>query len=267
MIGKGSTALVTGCSSGLGLETVRLLQAQGVNTWGISRREPRLESAAGFRWIACDLTDPEALEPVLETVQREADGIDLLINNAGFGNVGSLPERAEEEIEQSIRVLLLAPMLTTRFFLNGARPAPAVVVNTSSLAAELPIPLMAAYNAAKAGLSAFTRSLILDGSSYPGTRFIDFRPGDYRTPFVDLFREGNHRDDIQAYIRRLEEHHARAPGPERAAADLWRAVVKGREGTVRSGVFFQSVVAPLGVRLLPSSWMRATIRRYYGLQG
>jgi NAD(P)-dependent dehydrogenase (short-subunit alcohol dehydrogenase family) len=274
VVGRGSTALVTGCSSGLGLALVRLLLDRGINVWGLSRRPPPIDPHDLFHWHPCDLADAASLSPTLKKIAGEAGTIDLLVNNAGFAKVGTLDEHSIAEIETSLRVLLLAPMLTTHFFLDPTEPtvkqAPAVIVNTSSLAAGLPIPLMSPYNTAKAGLSGFTLSLMLDWKSYPDTRFIDFCPGDYRTPFADAFgvRERKPPDRLrQTYLQRLADHHARAPEAERAAADLWRAIEKGRHGTVRSGSPFQAAIAPLGIRLLPASWMRAIIRRYYGLGG
>lgn len=262
MTDQGNAALVTGSSSGIGLAFVRLLLERGWRVWGLSRRRGPLEESDRFRWIGCDLADAAALRPALEKVSGESGAIGLLVNNAGFGCVGSLTERPVAEIEANLRVLLTAPVLTTRFFLER-EAVPSVVVNTSSLAGELPIPLMPVYNAAKAGLSVFTLSMSLDRGAYPKTRFIDFRPGDFDTAFADSWvAEGNGRS---GYLERLAHHHRRAPGPERAAADLWRAIERGKEGTVRSGVFFQASVAPLGARLLPGVWLRAAIRRYYGV--
>lgn len=269
LTGNEKRALVTGASSGLGLELVRLLLREGFAVWGTSRRPPPLDGSAGFRWVACDLGDRKALQAMHETVAGESGGIDLLVNNAGFGTVGPVVGQSEEELEASVRVLLLAPMLTTRFFLARRGPeesAPSVIVNTSSVAAELPIPLMSAYNAGKAGLSAFTLSLALDRIVYPKTRFIDFRPADYRTPFATAFTSDGIDPDREAYVRRLIDNHARAPGPEKAAADLWRAIQRGRSGTVRSGAVFQASIAPLGGRFLPAPLMRFIIRRYYGLK-
>ena len=65
--------------------------------------------------------------------------------------------------------------------------------------------------------------------------------------------------------RRLEANLAAGPGPERAAADLRRALGTGRRGIVRSGTFFQARLAPLAARLLPESWMRGAAASYFGL--
>lgn len=264
-IGQENTAVVTGCSSGLGLEFTRLLLKHGLKVWGLSRSRPPLDESERFRWRACDLSDSTDLEPTLDAIIAESGGVDLVVNNAGYGEVGVLTERSPEEVETAMRVVLLAPILTTRFFLRQDSP-PAAVVNTSSLASEMPIPLMSVYNSGKAALSAFTLSMTLDGGAYPKTRFIDFRPGDYRTPFADAFRPAeNDSPERTSYLERLKHHHACAPGPERAATDLWRAIQRGKKGTVRSGTIFQARLAPLGVRLLPAAFLRQAIRRYYGL--
>jgi NAD(P)-dependent dehydrogenase (short-subunit alcohol dehydrogenase family) len=271
VIGNGKTALVTGCSSGLGLALVHLLLDRGVTVWGLSRRPPPIEPSPHFHWHPCDLAEADALLPILRQVAGEAGTIDLVVNNAGSASVGTLAEYSSAEIESSLRLLLMVPVLTTRFFLDPAehqmKRAPAVIVNTSSLAAGLPIPLMSPYNAAKAGLSGFTLSLVLDRRSYPNTRFIDFCPGDYRTAFADAFKSGDGKGPSQtrqAYLQRLADHHTRAPEAERAAADLCRAIETGREGTVRSGSLFQAGVTPWGIRFLPARWLQAIIHYYYG---
>jgi uncharacterized protein len=263
-IGEGSRALVTGCSSGIGLAVTRLLLDRGLEVVGLSRRPSDIDHPH-FRWVKGDLAQA-SLETVLDAIEDGGAAFDLIVNNAGSGEVAAIAELTPEQIERSLRLLLLAPILITRHFLSAGRPVPAAIVNVSSLAAELPIPLMPVYNCAKAGLSQFTRSLILDGHAYPETRFIDFRPGDYRTPFTEAFRAGTADPRRGAYLQRLLQHHERAPAPEKAAEDLWRVLLGNREGVVRSGMWFQARWAPAGARFLPGRQLLALIRRYYGLK-
>jgi short-subunit dehydrogenase len=139
------------------------------------------------------------------------------------------------------------------------------VVNISSLAAEFPLPYMALYSAGKAGLSALTRSLIITERA-GGVQFIDCQPGDIRTAFNANMarREALSAAEERAW-RRMEANLAAAPGAERAAGDVMRALRRGRSGVVRTGSWFQTCLAPLGMRILPVAILIWAIRRYYRL--
>jgi short-subunit dehydrogenase len=123
------------------------------------------------------------------------------------------------------------------------------LVNISSLAAEFPLPFQSAYNMAKAGLTALNESLLLETAG-TGIVIIDFRPGDYRTDF-----EGAVLRPVASESPRLArawtaftEMMKSGPAPAHAAASLQRALLRNRSGTVRTGRFFQAVVAPFIAR-------------------
>lgn len=253
-------ALITGASSGIGLEIAHALVAEGVAVTGMSRSAPP-EAPAGYRHLAVDLSDPAAIEAALVEVRREPP--DIWINNAGFGLLGGAWKPEMEAIETVLAVMLRVPIHLSRFFAELCRERPeqpAYLIQVSSLAVELPIPGMPYYNAAKAGLSSFTSSLLLDADA--PFKVIDFRPGDVDTPFIT-------RDELQhaAANPKLHKtllcHHRQAPHPRQAAMALIAAMRRGRQGIVRCGNFFQSTIAPLGPRLLPQKSLLATIRRYY----
>jgi short-subunit dehydrogenase len=139
-------------------------------------------------------------------------------------------------------------------------------VLVSSLAAELTIPCMAGYNMSKAALSALAETL-MDEARGPPVAIIDFRPGDYRTDFNRGMEQRGHLLTPRSapVWARAEANLKAAPGVSRAAADLRRALARGRSATLRSGGFFQKHIAPL---LTPfpfrlQRWVRAA---YFGNQ-
>ena len=179
----------------------------------------------------------------------------MWINNAGFGLLGSLEKTPPEKVRNfstfscmfrfSVRSGLYAVFATAHW-----PPALPCLVQVSSLACELPIPWMPYYNTAKAGLSGFAGSLLLDGNL--PCRVIDFRPGDFNTPFVA--KPGMATDDpaLRAYREILDRHHARPLHlPTVAAASLARALRKKRSGIVRTGPFFSMGDCSAGSALLP----------------
>ncbi len=99
-----------------------------------------------------------------------------------------------------------------------------------------------------------------------GISVIDFQPGDYRTKFNHNIKSYGKRDDFQERVwDQLEKNLNKAPLPEKAAEDILRALNRGIGGTVRSGSFFQSKIAPVGHRILPKSLLDWAIRKYYRL--
>jgi short-subunit dehydrogenase len=140
------------------------------------------------------------------------------------------------------------------------------LVNVSSLAAEFPLPYMAGYNVAKAGLSALSESLLFE-SRGTAVKIVDFRPGDYRTAFNQTMQTPTSAASAAQTARAwavLEANLAAAPVPARAAADLRGALLAGRRGIVRSGSFFQATLAPALARFAPASLLRGASARYFG---
>src|ERR687886_3111271 len=87
--------VVTGASSGIGLETARRLAAEGAQVLMVARDAERLEQAAGdigADWVAADVTDPEADERIVATCAEQMGGIDVLVNNAGTSFAKALDE-------------------------------------------------------------------------------------------------------------------------------------------------------------------------------
>lgn len=265
LTGKYEKAIVTGASSGLGLAFTKMLLANGITVVGLSRN-PGIAGIEGeYIPFECDLADSTLLEGTLDHVFESHDDVDLVINNAGFGLLNTLEGFGDEEIERQFSVMLVAPALIARRAISAFSTGNSAgcLVNVSSLAAELPIPLMSVYNSCKAGLSALSDSLMLDAAGAKGGPvIIDFRPGDFCTEFSDRM-EGSFLWNGVELRTVMDRHHAEAPDPGLAVLGLEDALVRGESGRVRVGDFFQSKVAPLGPRLLPYRWLGRLIRWYY----
>ena len=262
------TALVTGAGGGLGRAFADMLRAEGVEVWGTSRRPESLRSAERFHPVAFDLADGDAAaESLLGRVDRECGGLDLLVNNAGYGVFGGILDQPLAVWRAQLDALLGVPLALNRAALALMAPRRrGGIVNVTSMAVEFPIPFLSGYNVAKAGLAALTESLVLEAPA-TGITFLDFRAGDYRTGFNQAMFASPPETmpaAAQRVARRLDATLAAAPRPDRAARDLRRALARGRSGVVRSGSFFQTVLAPLGVRLMPLALRRAAMARYFG---
>jgi short-subunit dehydrogenase len=268
------TAFVTGASGGLGGAFAEMLLAEGVRVWGTARDPARVAGLAArhpalFKPVALDLAEAAAAERVFLAAEQAAGGFDLVINNAGYGVFGAFDETDFAVWQTQLETMLTTTLRLAHAAIRGMKARNrGCLVNVSSLAVEFPLPFMSGYNAAKAGLSAFSESLLMETR---GANFtvIDFRPGDYRTAFNHAMQSTLSTplaaDPHRAHVwRTLEANLAAAPAPERAAADLRRALVRGRSGTVRSGSFFQARLAPLFARLAPAAWRRRVAAWYFG---
>ncbi|MGF1453301.1 MAG: SDR family NAD(P)-dependent oxidoreductase [Opitutales bacterium] len=261
-------ALVTGASSGLGAAFTDMLLAEGLEVYGTSRSPEKMPERPGLHRLPLDLADGDSMGAFLESMQEEWPKIDVLVNNAGNGIFNRFEEFEPEQIGEQLRVLLHGPMALCHaalphFLLRGN----GMIVNVASLARAFPLPYFSLYNAAKAGLSNFSRSLQTELSG-TGVGVIDFQPGDYRTRFN---AEAARPDELDLDPRlkqaweSLDAHLRAAPEPEKAARGLRRALARGRSDTVATGAFFQAVIAPLLYRIAPWRAVEWGLRKYYGI--
>lgn len=165
---RGKNALLTGASRGLGVHIARALAREGVNIALSARSVSELEkvknkiiSNGGKACIIpADLNQPERLKNLAEEAEEKLGTIDILINNAGVEFASLFEKFPSEEMEKSVRVNLLAPMLLTRAVLpQMLKRRRGHIVNISSLAGKTGLPYQTPYGAAKAGLVMFTHSL------------------------------------------------------------------------------------------------------------
>ena len=163
------TALITGASSGIGLELAKLFARDGYDLVLVARRREKLEALgedlAGrhgirFRAIAADLADPAAPAGIVGQLAAASVAVDVLVNNAGFGELGKFSETDLETARQMIQVNITALTLLTKLFLPGmiARHR-GRILNVASTAGFAPGPLMAVYYATKAYVISLSEAL------------------------------------------------------------------------------------------------------------
>ena len=257
-------ALITGASSGLGKAFSEGLISEGIRVWGTSRKPEQMESTDHFTPVKLDLTKERDFKEWFDHWDSESGGFDLVINNAGYSCFGRWNTMSAADVEDQIRVLLTGPMQLGRVaFRAMVGRKHGCLVNVSSVAGQMPIPFMAAYNTSKAGLSAFSQSLMLE-TPKRSPWVIDFRPGDYQTAFNQHMKKRLEDDsECQTVWDELENLMAIAPKTSEAVSDLISALSSFRHCTRYSGSFVQTSIASLASRLLPNALKRYTLRRYY----
>jgi len=191
--------IVTGASSGIGLDTARLLHEAGAEVCLVARRgevlaETVAELGEGAWWHACDISDAAQVEALMEAVKARWDAVDGLVNNAGIAPMATLDDTDEETWDTVFEVNVRGPYLLCRvlgsLLKNGESPA---VVNISSSLADRAIPGMIAYNASKAALNHMTRCLALEWA--PTVRVNAVMPAVVDTPIHS--GRGMSSEDVQ----------------------------------------------------------------------
>jgi short-subunit dehydrogenase len=239
-------ALVTGASSGIGEQFARLLAERGVATVLVARSADRLgEIATDLRTahggsaggdvevLTADLLETGDLERVTDRL-RDADApVDLLVNNAGSGQVGLFADLDVDAAETVVRLNTIVPMRLTHAALPGLTARGGAILNVTSVASFQPVPRMATYAATKALLSSWSQALYeeLRGT---GVTVTALAPGFTRSGFVEAAD--------------AEEVAAKIPGfvwdsPEDVARAGLDGVEKGRAMVVPSLLYRVGVTA------------------------
>jgi len=224
-----NTILITGCSSGFGLETAKYFLERDWKVVATMRtpREDVLPRSEHLRLIALDVTDPQSVDQAV----KAAGSIDALVNNAGFGAAAPFEVTPMATIREVFETNTFGTMAMTQAVLPQFRERRAgVVVNVTSSVTLRALPLIAAYTASKAAVNAFTESMALEIGQF-GVRAHLVIPG--RAPETRFAENGSSRMqglDHEAYADLVKGFMARfsQPGPvtrpQDVAEAVWRAV-------------------------------------------
>jgi len=239
---------------------------EGISVWGTSRNSKTLFQDKRFTQVYLDILKEKNLGSWFYQLDRRIGGFDLVINNAGFAALGNTTDISDEQTDAQLSVLLNGPIhLASAAVAAMRKRGKGCVVNVSSVASEMWSPYMSVYSAAKAGLSAFSQSLMLESPDNPPW-IIDFRPGDYRTAFNQNIQRAAVSDvHVDHMWEKMEEAMRKAPCAAMAGKDLLSSLRKFRHCSRNSGTFVQTRVASLVSRLLSNALKRKVIRRYYQL--
>lgn len=167
---NGMTAIVTGASKGLGTYIAQALASRGVNLVLTARSREKLQvvqkevESTGVKvlTVPTDLSDPSGIHHVMAETLHEYGSIDVLVNNAGLEVTLPYNELRLSEIEDTIRINLMAPMMMTRLVLpRMLEQRRGHIVNISSASGLIPTAYGEPYTSTKFGLVGFTRSLRL----------------------------------------------------------------------------------------------------------
>jgi NAD(P)-dependent dehydrogenase (short-subunit alcohol dehydrogenase family) len=237
---ESTTWFVTGTSRGLGLELVKQLLARGDNVAATTRSAERLEAALGdadrtrLLPLELDLTDEPAVAAAVRTAVDRFGGLDVVVNNAGYGFLGAVEEAGDAEVRQMFEVQIFGVWNVLRAVLPGFRAAGrGHVINVSSILGLTAFGGWGLYCAGKYALEGLTESLAAEVAGF-GIKVNLVEPGYTRTDFLRTHSLGLPARTVDGYdaIREMTDAHLAMPGtqlgdPVKAAAAIIEVAVSG----------------------------------------
>ncbi len=259
---KDCTALITGATAGLGEEFARQLAPVATRLILVGRRKDRLASlseslrdqypALAVETIPADLAISSERVRLASHIIRGEIPVNLLVNNAGLGDLGPFDTADWNRLEPMLSVNVAALTHLTHLLLPMLRASsPAAVLNVSSVAGFFPLPEMAVYAATKAYVTSFSEALRMELAPH-GVTVTALCPGPVPTEFFDVASRNG--ETIRAMDR---SHPALSATPQLVV----RQALKGLEAD-RPGVIPNALLATLirTVRLLPFPFIREAIK-------
>ena len=172
------TAIVTGAGSGIGLATAQMLADRGAEVFGFDLNEGGMSGIT--TWIKCDIGDEASVLGAFKKISR----VDILINNAAIGAVGTIETASDEEWLKVFNINVVGLVRISRAALPFLRKSKAAsIVNTCSVAATAGIPNRAIYSATKGAVLSLTMAMANDHLK-DGIRVNCVNPGTADTPWV-----------------------------------------------------------------------------------
>lgn len=257
--------IITGGTSGIGLETAKCLAAAGCKVYDFSRREADFPFMHHF---SVDVSDEEQVRRAVEKVCACEGRIDVLVNNAGFGISGAFEFTDAADAHRLMDVNLFGMNNTIRAVLPHMRAAGrGRIVNLSSVAGPLPIPFQAWYSISKASVNALTMALANEVGRF-GISVCCVMPGDIKTGFTAARCKSIAGDDVYGgciarSVARMEKDEQQGMDPANAGRFIARLALKKRVKPYNTiGVVYKGCI--LLSKILPGQLVRFILGRMYG---
>lgn len=227
------TWLITGSSRGLGRALAQAVLEAGDHLIATARSPEALADlverhGSSIRAVALDVTDPVAAAGAVRMATETFGGLDVLVNNAGYGDIGSVEDTSLEEFRRQIETNLFGTIIVTKAALPFFRERKAGhIIQFSSVGGRVGAPGRAPYSAAKSGVEGFSESLAREVGPI-GIKVTIVEPGGFRTDFAGAsttINSGRPEYDavVGAAARMQRAYDGKQPGnPARAASAILR---------------------------------------------
>jgi uncharacterized protein len=254
------TALITGASTGIGVVFARQLAQRQMDLVLVARSRDKLEQLAAelreqsgvkITVIVQDLTVAQAGKLVYDTVTHQGISIDLLVNNAGFGDYGTFSEQDLARQLEMIQLNNVVVVELTHYFLRGmlARGAGAII-NVASIAGFQPLPYLSVYAATKAFLLSFSESLWAENKD-KGIDILALCPGPTQSEFFQVAR----------FPSAFMGKNGKLDTAEVVVQDALTALAQ-KHNNVVAGKFANKIIVNLP-RFFPRGWLVSLVEKQF----
>jgi NAD(P)-dependent dehydrogenase (short-subunit alcohol dehydrogenase family) len=271
------TVLITGCSSGIGAALASDFHKRGHRVYATARRRESLAAleAQGVHGLVLDVNDDASIAAALAVVARDVGHLDLLVNNAGFSQVGAVVDLTRDDLRRQYETNVIAPAAVTAQAVPllraaVARNGSAVVANVGSIVGLFTTPFAAAYCSSKAAVHSLTDALRMELAPF-GIRVVSIQPGGVRSSFgqhaeaaIRLPESSLYRPVESGIRARAQAGQQGATPAEEFAPPVAEALLRNPPPRViRGGA--NSVRLPLLKRLLPAAMFDSKLTKMFGL--
>ena len=265
--------LITGCSSGIGQALALEFKKRGHTVFATARQAKALAelTAMGMAAVELDVTSQQSIDQAREHIQSQTDRLDMLINNAGYGQFGAVIDTDSAALRRQFETNVIAPVALSRAFLPLLRASSsACIANMGSISGIATTPFAGAYCASKAALHALSDAMRMELEPL-GIRVVTVQPGGIASRFGDnaehaiQFPQGSLYTSISRFIqgRAKMSQVGATPADEFARIVVDHLLDKSAHPICRTGT--QSTRLPLLKLLLPTRTLDGKMRKLFGL--
>lgn len=251
--------LITGCSSGFGHFTARLLSQSGYTVYASVRKEKDLTTFSDLpqqirpKTLLLDVTwDQIKIDAVIKQITKEEKQLDVLINNAGFGYFGTLNSTSAEELKEQFETNVFGLFKVTKSVLSQMRQQKnGLIINLSSIFGMTVSLCYGAYSASKYAVEALSQTLRLEEESH-GIQVTCVNPGSFETAFRQKkkFSQAKHNDPLNHKINTLLDKPHRRGDPTKVARII-KKIIKTKNpkpnylvGLDAFGIYYLTKILP-----------------------
>ena len=201
---KHKTVLVTGATSGVGMQVAKDLHAKGYSVYATGRSKDALQEleTQGIHVIEADLLVEDSLDDVI----NQCPALDIVVFSAGVGTFALAHDTTDEQIEQMMRVNVTAPMkLTRRILPSMIERKSGHLIYIASQAGKIATPKASVYAATKHALIGYANATRMEVQAH-GIHVTTINPGPIDTPFLDLADStGTYKTSLKKFLLSVEE--------------------------------------------------------------
>ena len=273
----GKVALVTGASSGIGAVTALHLKALGFDTYAAARRLDRMEplKRKDIHVLELDLTSDASIKKAFDQVATEAGGVDVLVNNAGYGLYGSVEEVPLDQARRQFEVNLFGLGALTQLVIPHMREQRSgKIVNISSIGGVAASPYGGWYHATKFAVEGFSSSLRQELNPF-GVAVVIVRPGgvntEWRTPAGDSLKKYSYDGPYQKAVRPAltkfmsDEFTKMLADPQNVADVIGKVVTTDHPKAIYNGTSLAGKILFIHKMMMSEKVRDAFTRKFLGL--